>query len=468
MKKIYLCVITLSVGSLSFAQQINNKNFTESRLQPSLNNEAASTIGSQTANYKAPGDTIWSEDFTGGLPAGWSVIDNAGNNYLWVINDQDIINNTSTPPGYTDASAIASTSGGNHMLMFGDEYNRLELANTGSAPSLDSYFQTTAISVNNFVGVSVNFQQKFRRCCAITPSPEVVLVASTDPTFASNFQEYDIIGGIAGNVESADPMNMSINISEIAANYVGDIYLRFHIKSGTSHYFWMIDDINVVESETNDIRVSSGSANFFGVEYSRIPASQIQPMSTSIIYHNIGTADQTNANFTISIDDGTTPTVLSTPNVTIASLETDTIAWDSLWTPSSTVGTEYTVTLDIFSEDSTDVTPENNTQTMTSFTITDGIMALDDYSTSPGSSGGGNGGNGVTEYEAGNQFDCTVDAPVYAIELVTGTETPVNTFIDVVLYNVQYSETDVTYSEVWRSQTYATTAADTNSPKKVL
>jgi hypothetical protein len=465
MKKIYLCVLALSVGSLSFAQQINNKTFTESRLQPSLSTEAPSTIGSQTVNYKAPGDTLWSEDFTGGLPAGWKVVDNTGNNYLWVINDQDISNNTETPSGYTEASAIASTSGGNHMLMFGDEYNRLELANTGSAQDIDSYFETTAIPVNNLTGVSVNFQQKFRRCCAINPSPQTVLIASTDPTFATNFQEYDMIGGIAGNVESADPMNMSINISAIAADYVGDIYLRFHMKSGSSHYFWMIDDINVVESPTNDMTASSGSANFYGVEYSRIPDSQIQSMNASMIYQNIGTADQPNSNLTVTIDDGATPVVLSTPNTTIASLETDTIVWDSLWTPPATIGKTYTVTLDVLSEDSTDATPTNNTQTMTSFTITDGIMALDDYSETPGSSSGGSG-NGTTEYEAGNQFDCTVAAPLYAIEIVTGDGTPVNTFIDAVLYLYSVVDDAAVYTEVWRSQSYATTAADINTPKK--
>ena len=470
MKKIYLCVLTLSVGSLSFAQQINNKAFTETRLQPSLNNGAPSTIGSETVNYKAPGDTIWSEDFTGGIPAGWSVVDNTNNGFDWVLNNVDIANDAAsgtTPSGYTDATVIASTSGGNHMLLFADEYNREQLANTGSATDMDSYFETAGIPISNLNGVSVNFQQKFRRCCSISPSPEVVLVASTDPTFATNFQEYDMIGGLAGNQASADPMLMSINISAVAANYTGNIYLRFHVKSGSSHYFWMIDDIQIVESANNDIVTSAHSAHFYGVEYSRIPVSQIQPMSASIIYNNIGAVDQTNSNLTVTIDDGTTQTEFSTPNTTIASLEADTLAFDSLWTPPTTIGEVYTVTLDIISEDSTDRTPANNTFTMAPFAITGGIMALDDYSTSPGSSGGGNGG-GVTEYEAGNVFDCIADAPLYAIELVTGSGTPVNTFIDVVLYIRAYDATAAAYThtEVWRSQSYATTAADTNVAKK--
>ena len=113
MKKIYLSVIALSVGSLSFAQQINNKVFTKPSLQPSLSNGITSTIGSSKTNFKAPGDTIFSEDFTNGIPTGWTVVDNTNNNYLWVINDDSIANNAAsgvTPPGYTSATPIASTS----------------------------------------------------------------------------------------------------------------------------------------------------------------------------------------------------------------------------------------------------------------------------------------------------------------------------------------------------------------------
>ncbi|MFB0924046.1 MAG: hypothetical protein QMB65_01985, partial [Vicingaceae bacterium] len=143
MKKIYLCAMALSVGSLSFGQSLNGKSSKQDNAQLSLNNGATAT-NSNSAN-KAPGDIIWSEDFTGGLPAGWSMTDNTGNSYEWILNNLDISNNTSTPSGYTDASAIASTSGGNHMMIFADEYNRVALASTGSATDMDSYFQTAGI-----------------------------------------------------------------------------------------------------------------------------------------------------------------------------------------------------------------------------------------------------------------------------------------------------------------------------------
>ncbi len=44
---------------------------------------------------------------------------------------------------------------------------------------------------------------------------------------------------------SADPMDMSINISNIVGGVTGNFYMRFHVDTGTTYYYWMIDDIKV-------------------------------------------------------------------------------------------------------------------------------------------------------------------------------------------------------------------------------
>jgi hypothetical protein len=456
MKKIYICVIALSVGSLSFGQSLTTKTFSEQKQQRTV------AVGIQSSNttphYKAPGDVLWSENFdaSSSLPTGWTSVDNTGNDALWIVQAAGVLPDAD----YTTAQpTIASTSGQNCMSYYSDGYQSPIPA--GGYYDVDAYFQSAAIPLANVPDVSVKFQQSFRKCCSVNGAVAVLSV-SKDAAF-TNPTEYDIINGVSD--ASVDPMDVSVNISAVAANYTGDIYIRFHIQEGIEAYYWMIDDIQVVETELNDMVTSAATSNFFGVEYSRIPASQIQPMNASMIYNNIGATDQNNSNLTVTIDDGTTPVELSTPNVTIGYLERDTIVWDSLWTPSTTVGTSYTVTVDILSEDSTDATPTNNTRTMPPFVITDGIMALDDYSATPRSTGGGNGG-GVTEYEAGNQFDCTAAAPLYAIEIVTGDGTPVNTYIDAVLYLFSVVDDAAVYTEVWRSQSYATTAADINTPKK--
>ena len=374
--------MALSVGSLSFGQSYNGKAFANDDSKLTDNNGLVHQSGTTTS--KAPGDIIWQEDFTAGLPAGWTMVDNTGNGYVWELSAVDLWNSatsTVTPNGYTNATAIASTSGGNHMMIWGDEYNRVALANTGVATDMDSYFQTTGILLNGESGISVEFQQKFRRCCA-NAGIGINLVASLDPTFpAGQTGTYDIVGGVATNVGSADPMDMSINISDIAGGQPAGtmLYLRWHMATGSSHYYWMIDDIKVVESPINDLVTTKGFYGFFGVEYTMIPASQIQPMDVSMIYNNIGSADQTGTSLMVDIMEGgaSVHNDLSAP-ITAVSLTSDTLSIDATFTPPTTpLNSPYTVTLSINS-DSTDSSPANNTFTFSPFEITTSILAIDD------------------------------------------------------------------------------------------
>ena len=453
MKKIYLCAMALSVGSLSFGQSLTKKSFSEEKQQRTVATGIQSN-NAVTANFKAPGDVIYAEDFTGGIPAGWTSVDQTGNNAPWVLQAAGVLPDAD----FTTAQAtIASSSGGNSMLYYADGYQSPPPAS--GYYEVDSYFQTTGIAVNNFGGVSVNFQQSFRNCCS-NSGVVAVLVASTDPTFATS-TSYDIIGGVATNVASADPMDISVNISAVAANYVGNIYLRWHIAAGIEAYYWMVDDIQVVESPINDLVTQNGFYGFFGVEYTMIPFTQVQPMSLSMQYSNIGVADQTGTVMTVDVNDGAASVFNTTTTpFTAPSLSADTLTLDDVWTPPTTIGENYTVTLSITS-DSTDLTPANNGLVFPPFTVTSAIMALDDNSATPGNGGGNSGPNGVTEYEAGNQFDIVnQDETLTAIDLVTGPNTPVGTFIDVVIYQIDFSTTPEGYTEVFRSAGYQIVAAD--------
>jgi hypothetical protein len=461
MIKLYPLILAILFSSITFAQNGANKGFENLKSQLSSYSDINKVITSQPLqNKKAVGDTIWSEDFTNGLPAGWSVYDSTGNNYNWVIDNGDIENITANPSGYTNATGIASSSGGNYILLFGDEYNRVQLANTGTAVEMNAYFQTSAIPINGQPGINVIFQQKQRRCCA-NSGLITVLMASTDPTFTTNVQSYDILGGIATSQQTPDPMDMSINISDIAGGLNGNLYLRFYIGAGISHYYWMIDDIHIVESPVNDIEVSNGFYGFDGYQYTAIPQSQIQPMDFSLVSSNIGSANQTGTIFTVDIDNGGSSVFnYSSNDTTINSLSIDTFYLNNIWTPpSSPHYSQYTPTLCIYS-DSVDETPYNNCNGFSPFIITSAVLALDDFSPTPGNGGGNAGPNGETEYEAGNYFKCLATDNVYGIGIVTGTNTPIGTFINAAIYEVDYSTTPEEYSEVYRSPGYMVTAND--------
>ena len=464
MKKIYLCALALSVGSLSFGQNISGKTFENAKLKKELDQYGPSKNYASSTINKAPGDTIWEEDFTGGLPTGWYVQDNTGNNAVWVIQAAGTLPDADFT---TNQATIASNSGGNCMLLYSDLYESPMPA--GGYYDMDSYFQTSGIQVSNFNGVSINFQQSFRRCCAITPAPVSVVSVSTDSTFATNFQEYDIIGGVGGNIASADPMDVSINISAIAGSYTGKIWVRFHIKSGSEAYYWMIDDITVVEAPTNDITAQAPYYGFtpvgtFGYQYTRIPVNHIQSADFTMIVDNIGTADQTGTQLNVDINDGSASVFnQSTTAMTLNSLTRDTLEMLGQWTPPATTGIPYTVTIDV-SSDSTDLTPNNNGAVFPPFQVSQYTVALDDYSTTPGNGGAQADPNGATEHEAGNFMEAVISEAAPGVEFLAGSNTTIGASIDAVLYRSSGGD----YIEIARSANYVVTAADTATPKTLL
>ncbi len=462
MNKLYTIFLGILFSSIAFAQNGANKGFENQKTQLTRQSDISKIIPTPPQqNKKAVGDTIWSEDFTNGFPAGWSVYDSTGNNYNWVINNSDINNQTSIPPGYTNTSAIASESGGNHMLLFGDEYNRVQQANTSTSVELNSFFQTSAINLTGQSAVTVNFQQKFNRCCA---NAGIIsnMVVSTDPTFTTNVEKYDIVNGESTGAPSQILINMSINISDFVGGLNGDIYLRFHVESGTTHYYWMIDDIYITESGLNNIVTDNGFYGLNGYQYTKIPVSQVQPIDFYMEAYNTGSVDQTGTNLKVDIYDGISSIFNdNSTNTTINSFGRDTFELNNFWIPpTNQLNIPYTVSLDIFS-DSLDETPQNNSIIFPPFEITSAILALDDYSATPGNGGGNTGPNGVTEYEAGNQFDIVnQNEDLYAIQMVTGPNTPVGTFIDVVIYQIDFTVQPEGYIELWRSVSYAITTAD--------
>tara|TARA_B100000809_G_scaffold181093_1_gene178804 strand:- start:103 stop:2034 length:1932 start_codon:yes stop_codon:yes gene_type:complete len=470
MNKLHTLALIFLFGSIAFAQNGSNKSFENKKTELSYYSDVDKVISTPPQqNKKAVGDTIWSEDFTNGFPAGWSVYDSTGNNYNWVINNGDIENITANPPGYTNAAALASESGGNHMLLFADEYNRVQLANTGTAVDMNAYFQTSGITLNGQTAITVHFQQRHRVLCL--PPYQTNLWVSTDPSFTSNVSTYDIQGGIPGCTQSPNPMDMSINISDIAADYHGDIYLRFYIESGISHYFWMIDDIYVTENGLNDITTHqrlSGSDlpteyyGFGGYQYTRVPVSQIQSIDFQMIAKNTGSVDQPNTNLTVDINDGNASIFNnSSISTTLSSFSKDTFELNNFWTPpTSPLNIPYTITIDVFS-DSIDESPWNNQASFQPFEITSGLLALDDFSSTPGNGGGYWGPNNTTEYEAGNHFSIiNQDEMLYSIDVVTGTNTPIGTLVNAVLYEIDFSTAPDTYTEIWRSPSYSIQASD--------
>jgi hypothetical protein len=206
-------------------------------------------------SVKAPGAILYYEDFdsTGRssnnhLPQGWITSNNNGN-CLWVWSD-------AAPGGqYTSANALNSTSDTNGFISL-----RMDFCNTpipiGGATSMDAVIQSNKLTLSaTAAAVLLRWEQSIRYCCS--GSNKLVVELSLNGT---SWQTLDATAGLPPNVSTANPQQMELNVSNILGNQ-RDFYIRFK-ATGSTHYYWMIDDLQVVEGYTHSLINEGSLVNF--------------------------------------------------------------------------------------------------------------------------------------------------------------------------------------------------------------
>lgn len=283
---------------------------------------------------------IWSEDFGGGFPAGWSTYTNntgAGNTGSlpgntaecpWKYSTVGSWGYWNTNQGISAAPAINSTTAANGFLI-----SDIDSANHWNAgqPSgntyyyLESYFTTSAIDLTGFPNVSLEFEHSFR----FNNSINLTVSISTDSV---TWTTYNVQGNATNNQASADPEYLSLNISSVAGNSP-----TAYIKVGWNArcYFWMIDDIKIVETPDNKLdltEVTHGgwyttpTTNGFGLDYTMVPLNQAEanPFTFEGIVTNLGALDQT-SHINVEVVNSSGSNVFTTTSA------------DSLLTPQDTI-----------------------------------------------------------------------------------------------------------------------------------
>tara|TARA_B100001741_G_scaffold313476_1_gene319835 strand:- start:5772 stop:7631 length:1860 start_codon:yes stop_codon:yes gene_type:complete len=283
---------------------------------------------------------IWSEDFGGGFPAGWSTYTNntgAGNTGSlpgntaecpWKYSTVGSWGYWNTNQGLSAAPAINSTTAANGFLI-----SDIDSANHWNAgqPSgntyyyLESYFTTSAIDLTGFPNVSLEFEHSFR----FNNSINLTVSISTDSV---TWTTYNVQGNATNNQASADPEYLSLNISSVAGNSP-----TAYIKVGWNArcYFWMIDDIKIVETPDNKLdltEVTHGgwyttpTTNGFGLDYTMVPLNQAEanPFTFEGIVTNLGALDQT-SHINVEVVNSSGSNVFTTTSA------------DSLLTPQDTI-----------------------------------------------------------------------------------------------------------------------------------
>lgn len=358
MKKITLLLAFGFVVSFSFAQLQTkiNKNLPLAKEKCTYSDVQFYTP-TEYSQSKAGGDVFWSEDFGGGAPAGWPIVDETGNNWLWIWSTAE-----PTSPWDVGSGPINSTTGGNGFMI----YNSAEFSG-GTMPAHDAHFTTSTIDCSASPSVVLKFEQRFRWCC----TGAAFLVQVSNDEFVT-FNEYDVTYDQPGNALTDDPVVVEINISDVAASNA-NVKVRFRWTLA-SHYYWMIDDIEMKTAYDHELRINSvkmhwGYTN--GGYFGQIPQDQLMGGLFEAAIYNNGINDETNTTLTIDVNEGWW--VGDTVHSVVLALTNDTLTVIDFvpdYEPA-----DYSVAY-LLTSDFIDDNPDNNIDTV-NFSITTSTYARD-------------------------------------------------------------------------------------------
>ncbi|MCB0793226.1 MAG: T9SS type A sorting domain-containing protein [Flavobacteriales bacterium] len=308
-----------------------------------------------SADYRA-GNIIWSEDFGGGVPAGWTLHDTSGLcPWKWSLNGS---------AGFFAGAGdpIASTTGTNGFLISDpDSANNTNFGQPSGTTYqyLDSWFTTSAIDLTGHPAVKLEFEQYFR----YNNSPDFIVQVSNDGTTWTN---WTVQGSTVANTASANPVTVELNISSVAGDEP-TVYLRFGWNARV--YFWMIDDIRIVPLPLNDLSLVEAYMSRTDViyddftqrslEYSLLPLEQATDVILGASVRNSGSNIMYNViiDAEISQDGVSQGTFSSTPLAQLGIDVLDSVYFSTGWAPT----TPGRITIDYFvRSDSADIDSTDN------------------------------------------------------------------------------------------------------------
>lgn len=361
MKKVYVLAPALILSMGAMAQVAKSKPVVASDETPGVSHTELKAMRPMEFG-KAAGDVIFSDDFSTGL-SNWTRTPNTMDT-IWK-HDLDGPNGT-----FSNVSqVIQSTTAANGFAMFDADFSN------PASPYADraGKFTSPVIDMSGIANAIISFQHTYRTCCSNTFFPKVEVSTDNFATFAT----YDAtVYGVSVNVAAPTTLT-KINISGFldTASNLNNFQMRFFFDgvTGTSHYFWQIDDVNLFESWTNDLTMNS-TTFYSGVEqigYYNIPSSQVAPINFEARLVNNGAAASNNALLTVNLNNGGGSVVSPTKNIPSEAVDTLITA---TFTPATTVQS-YTATYALTAQ-AADQNAVDNGASQT-FNITESLYSVD-------------------------------------------------------------------------------------------
>jgi len=380
MKKTVLLLIAVLIYLFTAAQQ--NQVKSELRNCNLTNVEGSKHNPSNIGVNRSPGDVIWEENFTSGFPAGWTSVDDAGIGG-WIYIDSD----TMYTGAYTEPNIVLNSSPMGYMHLPADYYNTV----IGSWPrvmiadpvDIDATMETDWIDISAASGMLIlKYATNFRLCCS-SEDTKLDINVSTDGTNwitlnGRNINQYEVPINEFAAVSTAYP---EFFLDDDILNGANQIKIQFRMHGG-SHYFWSVDDIQLIDPSLNktiiskvysaDTLYTSSSLGFpeYNSNYTCVPGNIITSMTLGALVHQQGVnVENLRVDFDASIEGGSSVWSASSnivPNFAGGSLDTVLISPSNnklhLYNTSITEDVNYIFTSSVVS-DNENFAVENVTQT---------------------------------------------------------------------------------------------------------
>ncbi len=297
MKKTLL-LITLLVFSLSFSQ-VNNKNI-------QTWTESNNTIITNTNNSQLGGDefTVWENDFSDQTLPNIS-IENVGGYGDWIWSTESTQGQWGANAGLIESPTVDN----GFMLIDADWFNTYP--NNGvedgavGENAINSSFTIGPIDLSSSEtsALVLQFYSYYRICCfaAGNGANDMNVYISTDD--GVTFEDLNYIEGDIYETNVGTQTLSQIPLGAYAPN-VENVYFKFE-WIGT-HYFWMIDDMSIIQQPAYDLKMLSAWLTMedpANIEYYAIPESQMpNEMLFGAEIYNYGYNDETNVLLSGAID----------------------------------------------------------------------------------------------------------------------------------------------------------------------
>lgn len=299
---------------------------------------------------------VWEETFDGSAN-GWtseSLSPNDTSNWIWdptgFVGDGLLIGNVS----------ITSPTGSNGAMVFNADLFTTggTTAPTGPSSGYPKYIAELTSPTIDLSGVNVAVSLQFNqllRFLNISPGAVARTAYAYSIDDGATWSDPIVLNGDKEVNTLYNDDQITIPVPDIA----GQPAVRLKFIFGSDFYFWVVDDVRLVERDPHNMRVNEG---WYAIApNARTPESQVEAFGFMADVENIGGSDQTNVVLTMTIDD-----IASGDEVYFGANEYGTIGVDSLaenvpfgtFTPPAAPA-NYTARYEI-SADSVDVDPSDN------------------------------------------------------------------------------------------------------------